>query len=241
MPNLATELVNPGACVCVGGMNKQHHQRRRRRQQIGVVKRDKEESEELKKFTWHLQGEEGGAGAEAELAGELPGHGHRRHRLLAVPGNARELRRREVRLHRRQRFLLRRRRRGRRQEQHQDGGGGGLSGGGGPPRHLCLASIFAVALYSSSLLLLLDPDRTHGCGVEVLYWFVTLTRAGEERKRGVGGPWAGRGRALHVCDRRISCAVRRALGPFAIARYARSATRPGGWWFWCRAVVMVSV
>jgi hypothetical protein len=40
-----------------------------------------------------------GAGAGAELAGDLPGHGHRRQGLLAVPGNARELGRREVQLH----------------------------------------------------------------------------------------------------------------------------------------------
>jgi hypothetical protein len=49
--------------------------------------------------TWQLEGEELGAGTDAELAGDLPGHGHRRHRLLAIPGNARELGRGEVQLH----------------------------------------------------------------------------------------------------------------------------------------------
>jgi hypothetical protein len=44
--------------------------------------------------TWQLEAEEVGAGAGAELAGDLPGHG-----LLTVPGNALKLGRREAQRH----------------------------------------------------------------------------------------------------------------------------------------------
>lgn len=74
--------------------------------------------------TWQLEGEEVGAGTEAELAGDLAGHQHRRNGLLAVPRDAGQLRGREVELHRLRRqqrcFLLRfgrRRRRDKEEEQ----------------------------------------------------------------------------------------------------------------------------